>query len=281
MYRAKSDGKARYAIYEPAMHERVLGRLAQKAELERVAVEEAFELHYQPIVALQSGAIVGLEALVRWRHPQRGLVLPEEFVPLAEETGLILPLGRHVLRTACQDMRRWRALGHRDLGISVNISAKELASASLPSEVTAALREASLEPSALTLEITESMLLDSQAVISRLEELKRLGVRIAIDDFGTGYSSLNYLRRFPVDTLKIAKPFVDGIASSDEQERLASAILRLGSTLGLDTVAEGIEQEAQRDRLRSLRCRYGQGFFFSPPLPADEVEPALRRALVA
>jgi len=281
MYRAKHDGKSRYALYEPAMHEDVLERLSLKADLQRSVVAEEFEVHYQPIVALQTGAIAGLEALVRWRHPERGLVPPDDFIPLAEETGLILPLGRFVLASACRDVRRWRSLGYGDLGVSVNISAKQLASATLPAEVTEALRESGLDPSALILEITESMLLDSHAVIARLAELKRLGVRIAIDDFGTGYSSLNYLRRFPVDMLKIAKPFVDQIGSDADQERLAEAILQLGATLGLDTVAEGIEDAAQRDRLRRLRCRYGQGFFFSPPLPAVDVDPFLRRPLVA
>jgi diguanylate cyclase (GGDEF)-like protein/PAS domain S-box-containing protein len=281
MYRAKNDGKSRYALYEPSMHEDVLERLSLKADLQRSVVAEEFEVHYQPIVTLQTGAIAGLEALVRWRHPERGLVLPDEFIALAEETGLILPLGRFVLSSACRDVRRWRDRGFGDLGVSVNISAKQLASATLPAEVTAALAEFELEPSALTLEITESMLLDSQAVISRLAELKRLGVRIAIDDFGTGYSSLNYLRRFPVDMLKIAKPFIDQIGSDEDQERLAEAILRLGGTLGLDTVAEGIEGAGQAERLRRLRCRYGQGFFFSPPLPAVDVDLFLRRALVA
>jgi diguanylate cyclase (GGDEF)-like protein/PAS domain S-box-containing protein len=281
MYRAKTDGKSRYAIYEPSMHERVLERLELKADLQRSMVAEEFEVHYQPIVALQSGEITAVEALVRWRHPERGLVLPDEFIPLAEETGLILPLGRFVLHSACHEVQRWRRLGYRDLGISVNISAKQLASTSLPADVTAALTESGLEAPALTLEITESMLLDSHAVITRLEDLKSLGVKIAIDDFGTGYSSLNYLRRFPVDTLKIAKPFVDQIGTSLEQARLAEAILRLGATLGLDTVAEGIEDAAQLERLRRLRCRYGQGFYFSPPLPALEVDDFLQRPLVA
>jgi diguanylate cyclase (GGDEF)-like protein/PAS domain S-box-containing protein len=281
MYRAKGDGKSRFAVYEPSMHELVLERLALKADLQRSVVAEEFEIHYQPIVALQAGAIVGVEALVRWQHPERGLVYPDDFIPLAEETGLILPLGRFVLHGACREVRRWRSLGYGHLGISVNISAKQLASPTLPAEVTAALSESSLEPSALTLEITESMLLDSQAVISRLEDLKHLGVQIAIDDFGTGYSSLNYLRRFPVDALKIAKPFVEGVGTSPEQERLASAILRLGATLGLDTVAEGIEDAVQLDRLRRLRCRYGQGFYFSPPLPAREIDAFLERPLVA
>jgi diguanylate cyclase (GGDEF)-like protein/PAS domain S-box-containing protein len=281
MYRAKSEGKSRYALFEPAMHVRVLERLALKAELQRAVTADEFELHYQPIVALQSGVTVGVEALVRWRHPDRGLLLPDGFVPLAEETGLILPLGRFVLHSACRQARRWRGVGYPDLGVSVNISAKQLASPHLPAEVTSALAESSLEPSALTLEITESMLLDSEPVIARLEALKQLGVRIAIDDFGTGYSSLNYLRRFPVDTLKIAKPFVDEISSRPDQQRLVAAILRLGATLGLETVAEGIEEAPQRDLLRKLRCRYGQGFFFSRPLPADELDSVLRRALVA
>jgi diguanylate cyclase (GGDEF)-like protein/PAS domain S-box-containing protein len=281
MYRAKGDGKHRYALFEPAMHSRVLERLALKAELQSAVAAQQFELHYQPIVALQSGVPVGVEALVRWKHPVRGLVMPDGFVPLAEETGLILPLGRFVLRSACQQAGRWRALGHPDLGVSVNISAKQLASPHLPSEVTSALRAASLEPSALTLEITESVLLDSQPVVTRLEALKSLGVRIAIDDFGTGYSSLNYLRRFPVDTLKIAKPFVDEIGARPGQRRLVEAILRLGATLGLETVAEGIEETPQRDLLRKLRCRFGQGYLFSRPLPADELDPVLHEVLAA
>jgi EAL domain-containing protein (putative c-di-GMP-specific phosphodiesterase class I) len=185
------------------------------------------------------------------------------------------------MHSACQEIRRWRSLGYGHLGISVNISARQLSSPSLPAEVTAALSEAGLESSALTVEITESVLLDSEPVVARLEDLKQLGVQIAIDDFGTGYSSLNYLRRFPVDALKIAKPFVEGIGTSPEQERLASAILRLGATLGLDTVAEGIEDQVQLDRLRRLRCRYGQGFYFSPPLPAGEIDEFLARPLVA
>jgi diguanylate cyclase (GGDEF)-like protein len=281
MYRAKSEGKGRYALYEPSMHEGVLERLALKADLQRAVVAEEFDVHYQPIVALQSGCITGVEALLRWQHPERGLVLPGEFIGLAEETGLVLPLGRLVLQRACEQVAYWRSIGHVGLGISVNISAKQLASRHLPAEVTTALTESSLDPAALTLEITESMLLDSHVVIGRLEELKALGVRIAIDDFGTGYSSLNYLRRFPVDTLKIAKAFVEELGSNSDQERLVAAIIRLGSTLGLDTVAEGIEDQAQRDRLRALRCRYGQGYFFSRPVPAHELDPVLMRARVA
>ncbi|MGH3066431.1 MAG: putative bifunctional diguanylate cyclase/phosphodiesterase, partial [Gaiellaceae bacterium] len=281
MYRAKGDGKGRCALYEPSMHEGVLERLALKADLQRAVVAEEFDVHFQPIVALQSSAITGVEALLRWRHPERGLVAPAEFIAFAEETGLILPLGRLVLRRACEQVAHWRLVGHRDLGVSVNISAKQLSSRHLPAEVTAALTESSLDPDALTLEITESVLLDSQVVIGRLEELRALGVRIAIDDFGTGYSSLNYLLRFPVDTLKIAKSFIDDLGSSSEQERLVAAIVRLGATLGLDTVAEGIETQSQRERLRALKCQFGQGYFFARPMSADELSPVLVRARVA
>ena len=281
MYRAKGEGKGRYALYEPAMHAGALERLALKADLQHAVVADEFDVYYQPIVALQSGAIAWVEALLRWRHPERGLMFPGEFIGLAEETGLILPLGRLALQRACKQVAHWRSVGHTSLGVSVNISAKQLSSRHLPAEVTAALEESSLDPAALTLEITESVLLDSQVVIGRLEELRALGVRIAIDDFGTGYSSLNYLRRFPVDTLKIAKAFVDDLGSSAEQERLVAAILRLGATLGLETVAEGIEHRSQRDRLRALKCRYGQGYFFSRPVPAHELEPMLLRAHVA
>jgi diguanylate cyclase (GGDEF)-like protein/PAS domain S-box-containing protein len=281
MYQAKNEGKGRYALYEPAMHEHVLRRLELKADLQRAVIEKEFAVHYQPIVTLQTGGIVGVEALVRWQHPQRGLVYPGEFIGLAEETGLILPLGRHVLTAACGDVASWRRRGHPGLGVSVNLSAKQLVSRALPAEIAAALEHCALEPSALTLEITESTLLDSQTVVGRLAELRALGVRIAIDDFGTGYSSLNYLRRFPVDTLKIAKPFVDELGASPEQDRLVAAILRLGSTMGLDTVAEGIELEKQRDRLRQLRCRYGQGYLYSRPVPADELDAVLVGARVA
>jgi diguanylate cyclase (GGDEF)-like protein/PAS domain S-box-containing protein len=275
MYRAKSEGKGRFAIYEPSMHERVLERLALKADLQRAVIADEFGVHYQPIVALETGGVIGVEALARWQHPERGLVYPTDFIGLAEETGVILPLGRHVLGQACAQVASLRRGGHPQLGVSVNVSAKQLISRALPGEIAETLDECALEPGALTLEITENTLLDSEVVVSRLAGLRRLGVRIAIDDFGTGYSSLSYLRRFPVDTLKIAKPFVDDLGTSSEQDRLVAAILRLGTTLGLETVAEGIELEHQRDRLRQLKCAYGQGFFYSRPVPADELDSVL------
>ncbi len=281
MYRAKSEGKGRYAIYEPSMHELVLERLELKADLQRAVVADEFDVHYQPIVTLRTGGIVGVEALVRWNHPQRGILPPADFLGLAEETGLILPVGKHVLNQACRQTASWRERGHKQLGVSVNLSAKQLASKNLPGEVNDALSGAALAAEALTLEITESTLLDSPAVINRLDELRGLGVRIAIDDFGTGYSSLNYLRRFPVDSLKIARAFVEELGSSPEQDRLVAAILRLSSTMGLETVAEGIELEQQRDRLRALKCRYGQGFYYSRPMPAAELDSMLLSSRVA
>jgi diguanylate cyclase (GGDEF)-like protein/PAS domain S-box-containing protein len=281
MYRAKGEGKGRYALYEPSMHELVLERLELKADLQRAVLADEFDVHYQPIVTLQNGGIVGVEALVRWKHPDRGLVLPGDFISLAEETGMILPLGRHVLNAACRQAAIWRKRGHSTLGISVNISAKQLASKNLPLEVTDALTRSSLDATALTLEITEGTLLESPVVVGRLDELRSLGVRIAIDDFGTGYSSLDYLRRFPVDTLKIARAFVEELGTSREQDRLVAAILRLGSTMGLETVAEGIELEQQRDRLRALKCRYGQGFLYSRPVPAEELDSMLISTRVA
>ncbi|MCS7007871.1 MAG: EAL domain-containing protein, partial [Gaiellaceae bacterium] len=281
MYRAKAEGKGRYAVYAPSMHERALRRLELKAELRRAVETDELEVHYQPIVELRGGEIVGVEALVRWRHPRRGLVLPGDFLDVADETGLIVPLGRRVLRRACEDVAAWRRRSSPAIGVSVNVSARELASRHLIRELGSALEDAGLDAGALTLEITESTLLDSHAVAARLEEVRRLGVRIAIDDFGTGYASLNYLQRFPVDTLKIAKQFVDAIGTGPEGDRLAAAIVRLGATMDLATVAEGIEHERQRDRLRALGCRYGQGHLFFPPLRAAEVEDVLPRARVA
>jgi diguanylate cyclase (GGDEF)-like protein/PAS domain S-box-containing protein len=281
MYTAKSEGKGRYAVYAPSMHERVLERLSLKADLQRAVAEDELEVHFQPIVSLRDGAIAGVEALVRWRHPERGLVLPGEFLEVAEETGAIVPLGRFVLDAACREAARWRAQGHPDLAVSVNVSARQLVGRDILDEVAGALAEHRLEAAALSLEITESSVLDSQAVVDRLEELRALGVRIAIDDFGTGYASLNYLQRFPVDTVKIAKSFVDGIGAGPEQERLVAAIVRLGSAMGLETVAEGVERELQRDRLRALGCRYGQGYLFSQPVPADELDELLARSETA
>jgi diguanylate cyclase (GGDEF)-like protein len=271
MYRAKADGRGRHAVFEPAMRQAAVDKLDLETDLQRAVERGELEVHYQPIIALGDGELVGFEALVRWRHPEKGLIPPASFIPLAEETGLIDPIGRHVLHEACRQAAAWRA-AHPAAGLatmSVNLSVRHLDQAGLVDDVAIALAKAKLPPSCLLLEITETMLMgDTDQVVARLDALKSLGVRLAIDDFGTGYSSLRYLRRFPLDVLKMAKPFVDGLAAGSRDDALAGAIVDLGANLGLDVIAEGIEVVEQADRLGALGCGFGQGFHFARPLPA-------------
>jgi diguanylate cyclase (GGDEF)-like protein len=275
MYRAKRAGKGHSQVFEPAMQASVQNRLDLEAQL-RVAVDrDQLVLHYQPIVELASGRLTGVEALVRWQHPDRGLVAPLEFIPLAEETGLIRPIGRWVLREACRQASEWNALLGPDssLPVSVNLSARQLQQPELPHLLAQALAESGADPRWLVLEITESVLLhDTEVVTERLGTLKAQGVSLAIDDFGTGYSSLAYLRLFPVDILKIDKTFVAEIGAGAAPAALARAIVNLGHTLELTTVAEGIETAEQFAEVRDSGCRFGQGFYFAPPLPHDEIE---------
>jgi EAL domain-containing protein (putative c-di-GMP-specific phosphodiesterase class I) len=291
MYRAKARGKGRYEVFEPALHQAVRKRLELETELRR-SIEQAirgtptpgerppFVMHYQPIATLATGYISKVEALVRWDHPRRGLVPPMEFIPIAEEMGLIVPLGRWILREACRQTRAWqRAYATSGLpqaiGVTVNLSARQLLQPELPSDVAAALRDSGLPAGCLTLEMTESMLIeDSNAVLARLRALKALGIRLAIDDFGTGYSSLAYLERFPVDLLKIDKSFVDKIGAGLESP-LARAMIGLGRELGIAVVAEGIETHRQWSSLRDLGCEMGQGFYLSRPLPPSLLTEAM------
>jgi EAL domain-containing protein (putative c-di-GMP-specific phosphodiesterase class I) len=259
----------------------IVSRHRLRNELERAIDEAALALHYQPIVDLRSGDVVGLEALVRWRHPQRGLVGPSDFIPLAEETGQILEIGEFVLRTACSRLLRWQArfpaLG--PLSVSVNISARQLQQPMFVESVSDIVRSQGLRPEALILELTESILLeDASSSIAKLETLRRSGIRIAIDDFGTGYSSLSYLRRLPVDTLKIAKPFVDDLAAEEQDADFARAIIGIGTALRLELVAEGIESEVQLARLVELGCTRGQGYHLSEPLDAEHIDELLEHA---
>jgi EAL domain-containing protein (putative c-di-GMP-specific phosphodiesterase class I) len=235
-------------------------------------------LHYQPIVHLRTGVVFGFEALVRWNHPRFGHLLPQHFVPMAEETGQIVGLGGWVLHEACAQLQRWRA-AHPDSGLtmSVNLSGRQLQEAALVDEIRAALAMTGVEPSAMVLEITESVLMEqARSVVDHLQAMKALGVSLAIDDFGTGNSSLSYLQRFPIDILKIAKPFIDEVGAGLDKSALARAIIGLGDTLRLTTIAEGVEVAEQRAALVTLGCEFGQGYLFSPALPASGIERMLR-----
>jgi len=270
MYFAKSRRKGHFAVYEPSMHNEMLENLELEVDLRGAVERNDFEVEYQPIVNLVTGEVHGAEALVRWNHPTRGYVPPMRFIELAEETGLIIPLGRWVLREACEMARHWRAKtkGRRPLQMSVNLSARHFQDAALVEDVRQALNDSGLEPWALTLEITESVLMHrSSATLERLRALKALGLNLAIDDFGTGYSSLGYLQQFPIDVLKIDRSFVEAVGVEDADPVLARAIIALGRTLQIETVAEGIERPEQRDGLRTLGCTLGQGYYFARPMP--------------
>ena len=278
MYMAKEAGKGRYQVFEPAMHDTALKRLELKADLQRAVDNEEFILHYQPVIELQSGAVEGFEALLRWNHPTRGMVPPLDFIPLAEETGLIVPIGRWVLQEAtiqAKDLQD-RYPTTPPLSMAVNLSARQLQRPELVGEVSDILVRTQLDPDSLVLEITESVMMeDMELSIQRLAELKKLGVRLAVDDFGTGYSSLNYIRRFPVDILKVDKSFVDGVNEGGEESALTAAIIELAGILKLRPVAEGIERADQLERLLDLKCDLGQGFYFAKPLPLAGVDELL------
>jgi len=272
MYIAKGRGKNRVVVFEPGMHRAALTRLSLKGDLERALDRHEFRLVYQPIVDLGSGEIAGAEALLRWQPPSRRSVLPSEFIPLAEETGLIIPLGSWVIEEACAEARRWADEGIRTgLSINVNVSGRQVAEPDFPGVVEDAITRAGLEPGRLVLEFTENVLIDDRHSESTLAELKALGVRLAIDDFGTGFSSLGYLRRFPIDILKIDGSFVANLAAGHDQRELVRAIVRLGETLHLETVAEGIETNSQASDMRAMGATQGQGYFFAHPLDAAEL----------
>jgi diguanylate cyclase (GGDEF)-like protein len=280
MVRAKGDPARRQFLFEPSMSDQTLDRLDLENDLRGALERGELLLHYQPILSLESGQVVGFEALVRWQHPKRGLVPPLAFIPLAEETGLIVPLGRWVLDEACATAERWnrdRPADSAPLFVSVNLSARQFTKGDLVEDVGATLARTALEADALELEITESVLMDqSEAGIRTLRDLRGLGVRLVLDDFGTGYSSLSYLKHLPLDTIKIDRSFVAGIEGAADRS-IVDAVIGLAHGLGIGVVAEGIETQAQSDRLRDLGCDYGQGYLFSRPVPADRLPALLRR----
>jgi diguanylate cyclase (GGDEF)-like protein len=278
MYRAKAEGNGRYAVFEPSMRAEVLERLELEADLRRAEERGELEVHFQPLVELDGGALAGFEALIRWRHPERGLVPPLAFIPLAEESELISSIGRWVLGEACRRAADWdrRYPARRPRSVSVNLSGRQLEQPDLVDQVAEALFATGLPPGRLILEITETVLMhDTEATIARLAALKNLGVRLAVDDFGTGYSSLQYLSRFPIDLLKMAKPFVDNVDGGAQGTAMARTIVDLGASLGLEIIAEGIELGTQLAYLRRLGCQLGQGFLFARPLTVKQVEALL------
>ncbi|HSO52435.1 MAG TPA: EAL domain-containing protein, partial [Actinomycetes bacterium] len=275
MYRAKEAVQGGFERYDPGMHTQLVERMQLETDLRRALDDGELFLHYQPTIELASGQITGAEALARWDHPTRGLVPPTEFIPLAEASGLIQRLGAWVLREACQQAAVWQqANSQRDkpFSLSVNLSGKQLQHEQVVDDVAQALAESGLPPSSLVLEMTESVLLDdSETVLDILRQLKGLGARLAIDDFGTGYSSLSYLHRFPVDILKIDRSFVERLSRTSDNAELARTVVRLGQSLQLQTVAEGVEDSAQFLALRRMGCDVGQGFDFGRPMESGEI----------
>jgi diguanylate cyclase (GGDEF)-like protein len=272
MYRAKAEGKNRVVGFEPAMQARVMRRLQLETEFRTGVEANEFVLHYQPLVDLETSEVAGVEALVRWEHPQRGLLLPKEFIDVAEDTGLIVQLGRWVIEQAARDAAQWLDAHGRDLSVSVNLSPRQLHDPELVATTAYALADAGITPDAWIVEITENLLLrDTELAKSRLSALRSLGVRVAMDDFGTGYSSLAYLDRYPVDILKIDRSFVEPLGYSPRSVALVRSIIELASALDIATVAEGVENLEQCEILRSLGCSRAQGFFFARPLPASEI----------
>ncbi len=272
MYRAKALGKARLEVFDPTLHNQAMARLQLEIDLRRALENKELQVYYQPIVSLNNGRIAGYEALMRWKHPQRGFVPPAEFIPLAEETGLIIPLGLWVLRQACYQLRIWQQQTpvNPPLTISVNISGKQFAQSNLIGSIKQTLEESRLDASSLKLEITESVLVDNPAAaVAILKQLKALGIKLSIDDFGTGYSSLSYLHQMPIDTLKIDRSFVNNVDCDPEKIEMIRTIVSLAWNLGMNVVAEGVETKKQMYQLQALRCDYAQGYYFSRPLDAD------------
>ena len=281
MYRAKALGKSRYEICDPAMHRRAVNRLNLENDLRKAVERDELRVHYQPIVSLRDFHIIGFEALVRWQRPDSGLTMPAEFISVAEETGLILPIGNWVLREACRQNHNWQLQfpSEPSFTVAVNVSAKQFAHPGLISEINHILRETSLGPHSLKLELTESIAMrEVELTIGVLNKLKAVGVRLSIDDFGTGYSSLSYLHRFRFDTLKIDRSFISQMDDKIESSQIVQAIITLAHNMGMEVVAEGVETSEQASQLKSLGCEYAQGYFFSKPIGKEAIRQLLLKS---
>ena len=275
MYQAKALGKGQYQIYNQQMHQRAVERLQLEIDLRKALKHNEFTLHYQPIICLKTGHIIGFESLVRWQHPQQGMISPCKFIPVAEETGLIIPLGIWVLKEACKQIKTWQEKYNSfvSLTVNINVAVQQFSYSSLIEEIDKILEETQLPSSCLKLEITESAIMEnSDSAHAILQQLRDRDIKICIDDFGTGYSSLSYLHQFPVDNLKIDRSFVSRIKNVDEPNKVIDAIVNLAHHLDISVTAEGIETEAQLDYLRKANCEYGQGYHFFKPLNAEAVE---------
>lgn len=271
MYRVKEHGRNNYRFYAPEMTHMAIDRLDMEGNLRRALERDELEVFYQPLVDLEGGRIVGAEALIRWRHPRIGMIQPAEFIPLAEDTGLIIPLGQFVLRRVCADLNEWQQAGLPPVKLSINLSARQFRQDDLAASIRSALDSAGIEGSRLAFELTESMVMhDVENTLLTLRELKNLGATISLDDFGTGYSSLSYLKRFPIDTLKIDRSFVRDIHQDKDDAAIAHAVIAMAHKLGIRVIAEGVETQAQLDLLRNFGCDELQGYLFSRPVPAGE-----------
>jgi EAL domain-containing protein (putative c-di-GMP-specific phosphodiesterase class I) len=282
MYRAKAVGRDNFQFYTPELNTKVHGKFQLQEELRNAVARSEFILHYQPQVELRTGRIFAVEALVRWNHPTRGLISPIEFIPLAEETGLIVPIGDWVLREACRQNKAWQDTGLPAMIVCVNVSARQFREENLVDRVASVLEESELEARYLELELTESLIMqDIELAVATMKELQRQGVQLSIDDFGTGYSSLSALKTFPVARLKIDKSFIDGIPADENDKAVASAVIALGQKLNLRVIAEGVETDAQVAFLRECNCDEMQGYHFSKPVPPQRIECLLRVSAAA
>ncbi len=275
MYRAKAQGKACYEVFDKGMHARAVYLLQMENDLRRALDREELRVYYQPIVSLENGQLAGFEALIRWQHPERGFINPVDFISLAEDTGMIAPIGLWILKRACQQLAQWQwtSPAHRQLFMSVNLSGKQVAEPDLVGQIQQILEETHVDARYLKLEITESVVMENAELAAQFfKRLKALGVQLSIDDFGTGYSSLGYLHRFPLDTLKIDRSFVGRIGEAAENIEIVRTIVSLADNMGMDVVAEGVETLGQLAQLRKLNCQYGQGYLFARPADAASID---------